>query len=81
MSAYGHGPTRREQAILDLHDGGRKPDDIGNELALSPRYVRDVIQRLGNPLVGDWQASAKAGSEALLRALKRHHPDRCGFGA
>ena len=85
MSAFGHGPTRRETAILDLHDRRMEPDDIARELDLAPRYVRQVIASLANPPVGDWQAAARMGSAALLRALRRHHPDRCpappsGFG-
>jgi hypothetical protein len=81
MSVFGHGPSRRETAILDMNDRGVKPNKIADQLNLSPRYVRQVIASLASPPVGNWQADARIGSDELLRALRRHHPDRCGVRA
>lgn len=78
MSVYGHGPTRREQAILDLHEEGKSLVDIGNKLDVSPHYAAQVVRSLAQPPLGDWQKSARQGSASLLRALQRHHPERCG---
>lgn len=78
MSALRQRPTRCEAAILDMHDRKVDPDEIAAELNLSARYVRQVIGALATPPVGDWQAAARIGSDALLRALRRHHPERCG---
>ncbi len=81
MSAYGHGPTAREQQVIDLKEQGLEVSDIAQALNLSERYVRQVLQALFAPKVGGWQKAAQSGSANLLAALRRHHPDRCARGA
>lgn len=41
-----HGPTPREQLILDRSDKGVPVQQIAEELGLEPNYVRDRISRL-----------------------------------
>lgn len=75
---YAHGPTRREQQIIDLAEQGLRADQIAAVLGLKENYVRDRIAALVNPKLEDWQSPAVSGSKALLAALRRHFPERCG---
>lgn len=77
MSTYGHGPTAREQRIIDLKEAGNDDGFIAHELGLSERYVQQVVQALFAPPVTDWQAGARIGSASLLKALRLYHPERC----
>lgn len=78
MSVYGHGPTVREQMIIDLTERGIDAAGIAERLGLSEGYVRQVAQALVAPPVGAWEAGARKGTANLLAALRRHHPQRCG---
>lgn len=78
MSTYGHGPTRREQRVLDLWEQNKKSAEIAEITGLDLRYVQQVISNLGAPIPDAWHASARFGSQALIAAIRRHHPDRCG---
>jgi DNA-binding MarR family transcriptional regulator len=78
MSIYGHGPTVREQQILDLHDAKVAPADIAAKLEVKQSYVKYVIDSLYLPKLVDWQNPAREASGDLVAALRRHHPERCG---
>lgn len=78
MSIYGHGPTVREQRILDLYEAKVAPADIAAKLEVKVSYVQQVVARLHRPLLEDWQSPAAEASERLVAALRRHHPERCG---
>lgn len=67
----GHGPTQIEEAILDRADGGVSITDIAAELELPAGRVHNIIRcfREGKP--DDWQADARRGSRALLKAIQR----------
>lgn len=78
MSFHGHGPTVREQAILDLHEAKVAPADIAAKLEVKQSYVKYVVDTLHLPQLVDWQNPARAASDNLVAALRRHHPERCG---
>lgn len=78
MSRDHHGPSAREQQILDLWEADVGPDSIAAQLGLSPSYVQQIIRSLAAPKGEDWQSAARFGSESLIRAIRRYHPDRCG---
>lgn len=78
MSIYGHGPTVREQRILDLYEAKVAPADIAAKLEVKVSYVQQVVARLHRPRLEDWQSPAAEASERLVAALRRHHPERCG---
>ncbi len=74
----GHGLTRREQQLLDLQERGLDPGRIPAELGLKRSYVAKTLSRLGGPgSDGGWDSMVRLGSERLLAAIRRHHPDRC----
>lgn len=78
MSVYGHGPTVQEQRIIDLWEAGRKAPEIAELTGKGLSYVQRVISMLACPVPDNWHAGARQGSNDLLRALRRHHPNRCG---
>lgn len=78
MSIYGHGPTVREQRILDLHAAKVAAADIAAELGVKQSYVKQVVTALYLPAMADWQSPARVASDNLAAALRRHHPERCG---
>ena len=73
-----HGETARETQIMDLFEAGAKPPQIADELGLSTFYVRSVIYNLNDSGRDPLRLNAKTGSDALLRALRKHFPERCG---
>ena len=78
MSTYGHGPTVREQQVIDLRESGMQPGEIAQATGLSEGYVQQVLSNLLAPKPVDWQSPARRGSSDLLSALRRHFPQRCG---
>lgn len=78
MTIYGHGPTVREQQVLDLYEADVAPADIAAKLGMQVGYVQQVVARLHRPTLEDWQSPAAEASDRLLAALRRHHPERCG---
>lgn len=78
MTIYGHGPTVREQQVLDLYETNVAPADIAAKLGMQVSYVQQVVARLHRPVLEDWQSPAAEASERLVAALRRHHPERCG---
>lgn len=78
MTIFGHGPTAREQQILDMYDAHAGFDAIADALEVKASYARQVVARLHRPVLEDWQSPAAEASERLLAALRRHHPERCG---
>lgn len=82
MSRFdGHGPSAREQAILDRYEACRDIATVADELGLTRRYCEQVVRELFAPKLDNWQSSARMGSELLYRAIRRHHPERCGVAA
>ncbi len=77
MSLWGHGPTAREQRILDMHAENISAADIAAELDVKPGYVKYVVDTLHRPALEDWQTPAAKASGDLVAALRRHHPERC----
>lgn len=77
MSRDHYGPSAREQAVLDLWEANRSIDEIATELDLDRLYVRRIVSMLAAPKADDWHGAARMGSKNLLRALRRHHPERC----
>ncbi len=77
-SINAHGETSRETEIMDRYEAGAKPPQIADELRVSTSYVRSVIYNLNDSGRDPLRLNAKIGSEALLRALRRHFPERCG---
>lgn len=68
-----------EERIMDLADQGMAASDIARETGFSFKTVQGVIHRLTVRGTADaWTVSAKLSSDALARALRRHHPERCG---
>ena len=78
MSRDHHGPSAREQQVLDLWERDIAAADIAHQLDLKVDYVRRVVTMLGAPKGDDWHRSTRLASQTLLRALRRHHPERCG---
>jgi hypothetical protein len=78
MTIFGHGPTAREQQILDMYDARIEYDAIAAQLEVKVSYAKQVVARLHRPTFEDWQSPAAEASECLLAALRRHHPERCG---
>lgn len=70
---HGHGPTAREQAILDRTDAGAKVVDVADELGLSPAYVHQVASNLSGSWAGNnaFDAMVAAGSRLLAKACAR----------
>ena len=81
--AHGHGPTKREQQVLDLWESGKSTKAIAVELGVQVSTVKCVIDRLGG--FGDagvaFNAMVRQGSANLLAAIERFHPERCAMGA
>lgn len=73
-----YGISRREQQVLELRDAGLSDCAIARETGLTQKSVRSAIYRRHDDGRDAWKANAKAGSDALLRALRKHFPERCG---
>ena len=74
----GHGPTRREQQVLDLQEQGLGATEIARRPELKPSYVSSILGRLGGPGSDRaWETMVRMGSASLLAAIRRHHPERC----
>ena len=78
MSIFGHGITAREQSVIDLRDQGLSHEVIAARLGIATSYVSTISSRYPVTESNAWQNSAWLGSVALLAALQRHHPERCG---
>ena len=69
--------TAREEQILDGMERGLGPTAIAAELGLSVSYVSSVVTRLTVSGSSDraWSNMVRMGSEALLAAIRRRHPE------
>lgn len=68
-AVWGHGLIKSEQAIMDLHDAGERPDAIAHATGYKLSYVVKTIQRYS----GSWaqndafEVMVRQGSAALAR--------------
>ncbi|WP_141237193.1 hypothetical protein [Sphingopyxis sp. GW247-27LB] len=73
------GLLQKERDVLSLADQGLKPDEIiAARPDLRPAFIRDTVNRCSYSGRERWSEEARLGSADLLKALRRHHPDRCG---
>jgi hypothetical protein len=73
------GLIQKERDVLSLSDRGLNRDEIIAERPdLRPAFIRDTLIRYSYNGREKWSEEARLGSADLLRALRRHHPDRCG---
>lgn len=67
-----HGPTARESRMIELHDAGLSPKEIGAEMGLSSNYVHVRLQALSpqdTKSDKDFFRNAVEGTLALGAAL------------
>jgi len=76
---YGIPTAALETAIMDLWDEGKSYDQIAEALNIRRETAQKIVAYMREGAT-DWSmggAAAARGSEALLAALLRHHPERC----
>jgi DNA-binding transcriptional regulator LsrR (DeoR family) len=70
--------TDTERAIMKLYDDGKTQPEICATLGLNARQVHRVVGMYSLGKIDRWMEDARLGSFDLLRALRRHHPNRIG---
>jgi predicted transcriptional regulator len=70
-----HGPTDREQEALDLQEAGLSNEEIAAEMGITRSAVTSIIARLTVTGAEPWKVDARHGSEKLLAAIAKHHPE------
>ncbi len=73
--------TTREQQMLDLDEQGLRPAAIAQRLGVSKDTVERIIHQLAvrhNGPDNRFHDAARMGSQNLIAAIRRHHPERCG---
>jgi hypothetical protein len=78
MGREGHGATRAEAEVMDLFDAGAGVENIHIITGQKRERIKYLISVLGVTAHEPWKVDAEIGSAALLAALRRHHPERCG---
>lgn len=71
----GHGPTRREQEILDRSEAGETPAMIAAGMGIKTESVVRTLNLLHVSGANPFDAMVRHGSELLREAILRHHPD------
>ncbi len=63
--------TRREQAVMDLYDAGKRPVQIAAALRLAPATVEHIVAKYHGGITGHRaeQVSMAVGSANLLAAM------------
>ncbi|MGB3793474.1 MAG: hypothetical protein WA978_12130 [Sphingopyxis granuli] len=67
-----------EREIMRLFDAGAGIDRIIEITGLTFGQVQNVTGMFSVTALEEWKIDARAGSAALLTALRQHHPNRCG---
>lgn len=77
---YGMPTPQLEAAIMDLYEAGATRDAIADRIGIRRETVGKIIgyMRIGAADIAVGAKAAAFGSAALLTALRRHHPERCG---
>jgi hypothetical protein len=75
------GLVGREREILELWDQGLNKAKIIEQTGLAERTVTNALYRVSPSSSNPFDAMVRRGSELLLAALRRHHPDICGAPA
>lgn len=77
---YGVSTAALETAIMDLWDMGRSHAEIADALNIRRETSVKIVayMREGATDLATGRAVAARSSDALLSALRRHHPERCG---
>lgn len=72
VDTTGHGPSNREQQILDRHDAGMPVRQIAGELGLGRNYVEQVTQRLSGSWVENrrFETMVREGPRRLAEAVE-----------
>jgi len=78
LTAHGHsGLTALEAAIMAEWDGGLSVKRIALKLGCPPRRVESTISNYDGKADHAFSVrAARSGSEQLLAAIARHHPER-----
>lgn len=77
---YGMGTTQLETAIMDLWEAKQSKQAIAEALDVRVETVEKIVSymREGQTDLAFGAKAAALSSSALLAALRRHHPERCG---
>lgn len=70
-----------EKAIMDLWDVGFSTDDIAVKLGKGREYrsyVAKIVSRYSEPRCNSFERMSRQGTDALLNAIRLHHPERVG---
>lgn len=66
-----------EKEILDLWDGGLSILEIANVLDKHSTLVKRVVDRFKVSGLNPEHEMVRRGSEMLLAAIRKHHPEQC----
>lgn len=77
---YGITTAALETAIMDLWDEGRSYGEIAARLNIRRETAQKIVayMREGATDLATGEAATARSSDALLAALRRAHPERCG---
>lgn len=72
-----------EAAVMDLHDRRHTPEQIAEKLGQPLHRVRSILyyMREGQAEQAFGPKATAQSTAALLAAIRRHHPERCGGAA
>lgn len=71
-----HGMEPQEEAIMALWDDGKSLRQIAGMLGVSESRAELIVTRYTPSPADRWEWSARAASDALLRAIARVHPEQ-----
>lgn len=72
------GLTQVEADVMDLWDDDVPMQIIADRLGIDRKRVQKIILCYGINGNDRWESSARRSGDALLDALRRHYPERCG---
>lgn len=77
---YGMTSAALETAIMDLWDAGKSYGEIAEQLNIRRETAEKIVayMREGITDLSMGRAALTRCSDALVSALRRHHPERCG---
>jgi len=67
-----------EQRVMDLWDQGFSMERIVQHTGMTSDYVHTIVSRYSGKPDRDFEVMVRLGSLALISAIRKHHPERCG---
>lgn len=67
-----------ERRVMEMFEAGATRAQIEATTGFKRKTIETIISRLRVTAHDPWKRDAMIGSAALLSALRRVHPDRCG---